>query len=389
MAGKQGTYRLAHTFAQYNEAGVMVYETARSPIKGPITITGTTSYSGTYSTNARINRVRIYSTLNSGTVYYLEKVITNTVSGGQFWTTLSMPDSTLQVQATAYWTNKGYEAKRLYTDGVFPPMRYSVHAAGRLWFAGRMHRTGTNEDATLYWSELAPNYEDVPTQNANTVFAKPITGLYEFNELVYVFTRNTRWRVTPADYLAGMEFDELEGEIGCVGGHTIRKIGSAVVWLHDTGIYATTGDQDPILISGEIEDTIRGLDADRLNFAWAMPYDWDRHELVLWVSEKGQPLNEMCLVGDMTRGVAQPRWTARGGLGRIGYSGTIATMADGKRYSFLGDHLGNVWQEEIGSGDGASDGGTYQGTLSLQTTSSSTTTTKTTTTTTTTTSTTT
>lgn len=378
---KNGTYRFAHTYAQYNAAGVMVYESGRSPISGPHTVTGSTSYGGTYSTNSRINRIRIYSTLDSGTVYYLEKVITNDTGGGQFWTTLSMADSTLQVQATAYWTNKGYETKRLYTDGVFPPHRYCVHAAGRLWFAGRMHRTGTNEDATLSWSELAPNYEDVPSANGNNVFAVPLTGLYELNELVYVFTRNSRWRVTPSEYNEGMEFDELEGTVGCVCGHTIAKIGSVIIWLHDTGVYAALGDDQPILISGEIEDTILGLDRERLTFAWAPPYDEERHEYRVWVSERGKELNETCLVGDMTTGVASPRWTVRGGLGRIGYSGTIVTLPSGERVSLLGDHLGNVWQEDIGQGDGASDGGTYQGTLSIGTTTSSTTSTSTTTTT--------
>ena len=269
MAGKQGTYEIFHTYARYNDAGVMVYETGRSPVWSG-TITGTTSYAFNDPTDTQLNRVRIYSTLDLGAVFFLEKVVTITAwAGALHWVTLSMPDTTLDDQATSYLTNVGYETKRTYADGVLPPLRYVIAAQSRLWGAGRMQRTGTNEDATLYWSELAPNWRDWPTANGNSVFAKSITGLVEQNELVYVYTRDTRWRVTPETYNAGMDFTELEGGVGCMSHHTIRKIGGRLVWLAEDGFYATMGDGEPICVSGDIEGTIRGLKKSRMVHAWA------------------------------------------------------------------------------------------------------------------------
>jgi hypothetical protein len=378
---KNGSYKILYTYAEYNDAGTMVFESGRSPVR-TITITGTTSIEVKYSSDARINRVRIYSTLASGNVFYLEKTITNVVGTGSTWTTLSMADATLASQATYYNTNKGYETKRLYSAGVLPPQQYCVQASGRLWAAGRMHRGGTNEHATLVWSELAPNYEDFPPANASTRFAEGITGLYEWNELVYVLTWNSRWRVTPADYNAGFQIDKLEGEIGCAGGHSIDKIGSAVIWLHHTGFYVVVGDQDPVKISGPIEDTIDGLDKNRMKFAMGRNYRPD-HEYRCWVTDGDNQTNDMCLTYDYSRGLTRGKWTVRGGYGRTAMYAATGVMPDGSFQMFVGDHMGCVWQEDIGTSDGATDGGTYQGPLGKGTTSTTTTSTTTSTTTTT------
>jgi len=384
---KGGSYKILFTYAEYNDAGTMVYESGRSPVR-TVTITGSTSVMAVQSADARINRIRWYSTLASGGVFYLEKTSTNTPGGGNLWTTLSMDDATLASQATYYGTNKGYEAKRLYADGALPPQRYAVEASGRIWAAGRMHRGGTNEHCTLVYSELAPNYEDFPPANAITRFAEEITGIYEWNELVYVFTPNARWRLTPADYTAGIQIDKLEGQIGCSGGHTIAKIGSAVVWLHHTGFYVAVGDQDPVKISGPIEDTIKGLDKNRMQFAIGTDFQTD-HEYRCWVSDGTSRLNDVGLTYDYRRGLTAGKWTIRGGYGRTAFYAATGVFPDGSYQSIIGDHLGCAWQEDIGTADGATDGGTYQGPLGQGTTTSSTTTTSTTTTTTTTTSTTT
>lgn len=380
---KNGTYRFAYTYAEYNDAGSMLYETGRSPVQGPVTVSGTTSIQVYYTTNTRINKIRIYSTLAGGSVYYLEKVIDNVTAGGSTWTTLSMADSTLDDQAAAYWTNKGYESKRLYTDGVLHPVRCVITAAQRLWGAGRMQRTGTNEDATLYWSELAPNWYDWPSVNGNSIFAKPITGLYEESELVYVFTRDTRWRVTPSPYNEGMEFDQLEGGVGCVGHHTIQKIGGATIWLASDGFYVSTGNAEPVCVSGAIESTIASIKMDEAFHFVAEPFDRERHEYRCWVTTGSQSLNDTCLVLDLRRGYQSAEWLVRGGLGRTASYAASGVWSDGRRIYFIGDHLGAVWQCDIGHTDGMGVGGTYQGLLSLGTTTTTTTSTSTTTTTTT------
>ena len=372
---KSGTYILLHTYARYNAAGTMEYETGRSPTRTVTDVTGTISYGFQNPSDTQINRVRIYSTLASGTVFYLEKVVTITAwDGATVWANLSMADTTLDDQASYYGTNKGYETKRLYASGVLPPMRVVIEASGRLWGLGRMHRDGINEDATLYWSELAPDYRDWPTANGNNVFATPLIGMYEQNEIIYVMTRSSRWKVTPATYNAGMRFDKLEGRFGCVGHHTIQKVGSAVIWLSQEGFVATAGDADPRLISGMIEDTIGTLRMDRALF-FVSRYDADENVYECAVSDGTSRLNNLTLCADLDPGILQPRWWVKHSLGRTVFSMASGIMPDGDRAFFLGDHLGNVWQEKVGWSDGVSDGGTYQGTLSYGTTSSSTTTT--------------
>ncbi len=380
MAGKSGSYRFCYVYARYNDAGTMVLESGRSPITGPTTVTGSTSYGFTNPpAGSQYNRVRIYSTLASGTIYYLEKVVTVTADGALNWTTLSMADGTLDDQATAYFTGKGYEVKRLYADGVLPPLRYVVEASRRVWGAGRMHRTGTNEDSTIYWSELAPNWRDWPTANGESIFAKPITGLYARNEIVYVFTRSSRWRCTPANYNQGIAFDELDTQIGCIGHHTIQHIGQATIWLAQDGFYATRGDAEPTPVSTQIEGTIASILKQRgLSFI-AEPYDRENHEYRCWVSTSDKALNDTCLAFETYDGF-QGRWDVRGGKGRTATYVTSGVLPDGRMVYFSGDHLGCVYQDEIGWSDGANEGGTYQGVLSVGTTTSSTTTTSTTTT---------
>ena len=376
---KSGTYRIAYTYVNKNAAGTVTYETGRSPVFGPATITGTASVGGSYSTNARITHVRIWSTMSGGSVYYFEKDIANNTAGGQGWTTVSESDSVLQTRATAYWTGKGYEAKRLYEDGVQPPVAYVVEAAGRLWGCGRMHTGGTNEDATLWWSELAPNWCDWPSVNGASKFAASLTGLYEFNELVYAFTRDSRWKVTPETYNEGMAFEKLEGNAGCLGHHTIQKIGAAVVWFGQDGVYATVGDEVPVLLSGAIRDTIKGIDKNRARFG-VSHWDPETQEYELWLSTEGSVLNDLCIVGDFSDGLENPKWTIRGGHGRSVFYVISAVGPNGERIKLYGDHLGCVWQEvSSAEADGATDGGTYMGVLSYCTTSSTTTSTSTTT----------
>ena len=67
---KSGTYILLHTYARYNVAGTMEYETGRSPTRTVTDVTGTISYGFQNPSDTQINRVRIYSTLASGTVFY-------------------------------------------------------------------------------------------------------------------------------------------------------------------------------------------------------------------------------------------------------------------------------------------------------------------------------
>ena len=379
---KNGTYRFAYTYAHYNAAGTLEYESGRSPIYGPKDVVGACSLGGSYSTNSRINYIRIFSTTDSGTVYYLEAKIANNTAGGTWWTTLSMADSTLNTKATAYWTGKAYEVKRLYAAGVAPPMAYVVEASGRLWGCGRMHRTGTSEAASLYWSELAPYWEDWPLSNANNRFAQPLTGLYESNELVYVFTRDSRWKVTPSVYNEGMVFDKLEGGVGCLGHHTIAKHGSTIIWLGQEGFYASMGEQQPQLVSARIKGSISDIRKDRARHAVAI-FDPDEMEYRCWIATGSNTLNNQCFVSDFSAWPNDyPRWYIHGGKGRVVFSLAQGVMPDGERHTFDGDHMGCVWQEEVGYSDGASEGGTYQGsvgTTSTTTTSTTTTTTSTTT----------
>ncbi|MCP4493374.1 MAG: hypothetical protein GY820_39620 [Gammaproteobacteria bacterium] len=372
---KSGTYRVAYTYAQYNDAGTMVYESGRSEFLGPFTVTESFSYGGTYSTNARINKIRIFSTTDSGSVYYLEQVIANSTGGGDWWVTLSMADATLRNQATAYWTGKTYETKRLYVAGAAPALAYVVEASGRLWGCGRMTRTGTSEASTLYWSELAPLWEDWPLSNANNRFAQPLTGLYESDELIYVFTKDSRWKVTPAVYNEGLIFDKLEGSVGCLGHHTIAKHGTTMIWLGQEGFYASVGNSEPQLISGQIKSSIESIRKDRARHAVAI-YDPDAREYRCWVATDSSTMNNQCFVADFSSWPsAPPRWYIHGGKGRTVYSIAQGVMPDGERHTFDGDHLGCVYQEDVGYSDGASVGGTYQGSVGTTTTTSTTTTT--------------
>lgn len=385
---KNGQYMFFYTYVQENDAGAKILESGKSPTYGPVTVTDNIDINGVYTSQSRITHVYLYSTLAGGGVFYREKRFAN-VSGSGTWTkNCSMEDDTLRTQAQAYNTNKGYETKRLYVSGVLPALAFVTEGAGRLWGCGRFIRTGTNEDATLHWSEFAPNWNDWPVANTNTKFAQRLTGLYEWNEMIYPFTRNSRWRVIPAAYNDGMQFHKLEGGVGCIGGHTITKIGQAIMWLGQDGFYISMGDEQPFLVSSDISSTIRSINKDRAWFAVGNFYP-ELQFYRCWVTEGTDRLNNLLITADLSRGIENIRWSVGGGFGRTVYSLGAGVVSGGQYRHFAGDHLGNVFQENLGNSDGANEGGTYQGLLSHCTTSSTTTTTTTTSSTTTTTSTTT
>lgn len=373
---KNGQYMFFYTLVQENAAGVVILESGRSPVLGPITVVNTVNIFGRYSNQVRITHIYLYSTLAGGGVFYREKRFVNILGTNPWSQTCDTDDDILRTYPQAYNTDKGYEVKRLYTSGVLPALAFVVEGAGRLWGCGRFERTGTNEDATLYWSELAPYWRDWPVANTNAKFAQRLTGLYEWNEMIYPFTRNSRWRVVPSEYNEGMFFHKLEGGVGCIGGHTIEKVGQAILWLGQDGFYLATGDEQPILVSGAISGTMRSVNKDRAFFAVAKYYS----ELAFyrcWLTEGSDKLNNLLITADLTGGIENIRWSVGGGFGRTVYSLGAGVVVGGQWKHFCGDHLGNVFQEGIGNSDGANEGGTYQGLLGYCTTSTTTTTTTT------------
>lgn len=183
------------------------------------------------------------------------------------------------------------------------------------------------------------------------------TGLLATDDALYAFSRTTITRLTgngPLDW----QLHKVVDNVGCVAGNTIVGVpGFGWMWLGVGAIYSWGGAGQPSPVSSVgvgRNATPRGIDATVARIAWAhvdQSYAvYDAEQKIVWfaVPLDGAAYPTHRLVLDLER---PGRWSVDE-ISKHTAAGEV-TGPDGKRVVLMGDALGRLWHDNIGTTDGA------------------------------------
>jgi len=98
-------------------------------------------------------------------------------------------------------------------------------------------------DFSLFFSDpgfpssiMASNFIQVPSEER-------VVAIAEHNSNVLIFTQNETWLYQPSvgAIVSAGKLTRVSDHVGCVGPNAITSMGEALVWVDDSGVYATTG----------------------------------------------------------------------------------------------------------------------------------------------------
>lgn len=111
---------------------------------------------------------------------------------------------------------------------TFAPTQINVKDNDEIWLSGRkgqlsiLWNTDNPTPETADWLRIPPGTEESPT----------LTAWGKSNNRAFFFTKNSTWKWDGANLV------NVSDTIGCVGVETVQNIGSWMIWLHQTGVWA-------------------------------------------------------------------------------------------------------------------------------------------------------
>lgn len=263
--------------------------------------------------------------------------------------TINVAATTLQGNAVLAEATGNYPKKRTLADALPPKFEHVEVWNGRLW---------GSRDNVLYFSEPSPKFEDFPTTNAITIprrgsgVGAKITQLRVHKRFLYVFFDDSVFVISGAN-LATFRVDQVLGGVGNAGGpRSVISIGDWLYFLdRQLGPVRWPGAGSEERIGFAVQDFWDRLDKMRLRRAVG-EYAQRRGEIVWYVTEGRYDRNNRRLVFDTT--------TATFAVDHAECTsvGTVRNEV-GEKCPLEGTSLADVFQYDLGNGDGA-----YAGTRS-------------------------
>ena len=174
-----------------------------------------------------------------------------------------------------------------------PNFKLCRYALGRLWIA----------NTSTHSAEVVPS---LPGRygtflKGTSIFPDPtggeITGLWNSNGGLLVFTKSSVFIVTPNDAGDSFRAYALSSDIGCVGPGTFANMpDGSTIWLGRGGFYQMTS-QGITRISGEIQRKIDRINWLRAKGACAL-FDPTTQEYRCWLPMDASKENNICLIYD-------------------------------------------------------------------------------------------
>lgn len=174
-----------------------------------------------------------------------------------------------------------------------PSFKLCRYALGRLWIAN------TSKHSAEVVPSLPGRYGTF--LKGTSIFPDPtggeITGLWNSNGGLLVFTKSSVFIVTPNDAGDSFRSSALSSDIGCVGPGTLANMpDGSTIWLGRGGFYQMTA-QGITRISNEIQHKIDRINWLRAKGACAL-FDPTTQEYRCWLPIDANKENNICLIYD-------------------------------------------------------------------------------------------
>lgn len=214
----------------------------------------------------------------------------------------SMADSaslaTVETDSNVVGPDADYDPNLIPQLGTWPQAKYIQFHRGEMWAAN--FKDGAN---SIRWSAGSPNYKVWPTISIDVLADRdqsPITGLYPFNQNMYVFKADSIWQMVFTgendDKLNTYRAERIVSGIGCVSNGSIQEIRGNLVFQGHDGVYAFDGTSAK-KISDRIQLTFNTIVEGKRAFSSSV--NWRTKSLyLLAVATAGSAVNNLVLVWD-------------------------------------------------------------------------------------------
>lgn len=203
-------------------------------------------------------------------------------------------------------------------DSILPPIaNYITYNKGRQYygdvgFLNDDNVLGSRFPTRVYFSRI----NELELLDSSSWFfvgdndSEAITGLTTFRGNVIIFKERSLILALGDPLDPGFQLPTVSRSIGCVAHQTIKEAGNRLMWLDDEGIYAWSGDANPILISEKIESLIENMPDERKPYATAA-VDQELGLYLLSLSLRSTDVNDTILCYNYRDSFkdGQNRWT--------------------------------------------------------------------------------
>lgn len=152
-----------------------------------------------------------------------------------------------------------------------PTANHISYNAGRMYYGNVKDSSSTRYPTRVYYS----NINELEQVGVNSWFyvgdddSEIITGLVRFRGNTVIFKETSMYIALGDPTTNSFEVIDISLSIGCVAHQTIKEVGNRLIWMADEGVYAWSGDGDPILISENIEPFFENMPDGRKPYASA------------------------------------------------------------------------------------------------------------------------
>jgi hypothetical protein len=163
-----------------------------------------------------------------------------------------------------HWNGSAWADTTNGTKGYFP-----TYYDKRIWV-----KDETNPDTLNFsgqWASSSSKLGDFVDATSGTVTFKPgsgaeITGLAVFQDYLYVFLKDSIYRVSPASAANTFTVEQVTNSVGCVAPRSVVQVEEDIFFAGDDGIYALGEVANYVSVrttnkSGKIQEIFDGLSA--------------------------------------------------------------------------------------------------------------------------------
>jgi hypothetical protein len=100
-----------------------------------------------------------------------------------------------------------------------------------------------NAPSTVYYSANNDDSDFTGTGSGSVTLSDKIVGIKSFREILYIFCKDSIYKLTDIDTAAATAVDQVTLNLGCVSGYTIQEIGGDLIFLSTDGFRTIAGTQ--------------------------------------------------------------------------------------------------------------------------------------------------
>lgn len=208
-----------------------------------------------------------------------------------------------------------------------------------------------NAPSTVYYSKTNDDRDFTGTGSGSVTISDTITGIKSFRDSLYIFCKNTIYRLDNINDAANTAVVQITNNVGCLSGYSIQEIGGDLVFLAPDGIRtvagtAKIGDVELSSVSRAVQavvsDIARSIDAYTISSVVLR----DKSQYRLFYTTASTLISSSYgLIGTLTANGFE--WSQTTGIQAPAIASDF--NSDGIEITYHGDNSGYIYQHDTGN----------------------------------------